>query len=104
MTLQSKKQLQESTGPGRWAINAPGNGTHLDFPVLVSSSTLGANLRTNTIDVQSDLMGLTRNLNRDTINKNIHSNAPIPHKYNIQVINPILMKVAQHIRCGCIEI
>lgn len=69
-----KKQLQESTDAGRWHINVPGNGTHPGFSEdpQCRLQKWGANLRTNVVDVQSDLMGLTRNLNRDTIDKNIH--------------------------------
>ena len=80
-----KKQLQEATDPGRWTINAPGNGTHPGFSEdpYCRLQHWGANLRTNTIDVQSDLMGLTRNLNRDTINKNIHSDKA-PHSAQIE--------------------
>lgn len=68
------KQLQESTAPGKWNINTPGNGLDPGFmedPQL-RLQKWGANTRTNIIDVQSDLMGLTRNLNRDCVRNNMY--------------------------------
>ena len=64
------KQLQEATGLGRYMLNVPGNGG--DKPALSQdpfnrAQKWGANLRTNTTNLESDLMGLTRNLNRDTL-------------------------------------
>ncbi len=62
-----EKQLQESTGPGRYALNVPGNG---DKPCFMEDPHVrlqkwGANLMTNSINLESDLMGLTRSANRD---------------------------------------
>jgi hypothetical protein len=62
-----KKDLQESTGPGRYMLNQPGYG---DKPLFFEDPHIrlqqwGGNLRTNTINIESDLKGMTRNLNRD---------------------------------------
>ena len=62
-----KKQLQEMTGPGRYMINQPGWG---DKPCYMEDPYMriqqwGGNLRTNTINLESDLLGLTRPLGRD---------------------------------------
>jgi hypothetical protein len=67
-----QKQLQESTDIGRYVINVPGNG---DKPYYVNDPHLrmqkwGGNLMTNSINLESDLFGLTRNLNRDCNNIN----------------------------------
>ena len=67
-----KKQLQESTGPGKYMLNVPGNG---DKPCFMEDPFIrlqgwGANLMTNTINLDSDLKGLNRNLSRDCIDKN----------------------------------
>lgn len=63
---RTKKILQESTGPGRWILNQPGNG---DKPCFFEDPHIrmqqwGANLRIPTsgapIDIASDLDGRTR--------------------------------------------
>jgi hypothetical protein len=67
-----KKQMQESTGAGRYILNVPGNG---DKPCFMDDpyyrlQLWGANLMTNTINLESDLMGLTRSQNRDCLGIN----------------------------------
>jgi hypothetical protein len=67
-----QKQLQQSTDIGRYNINVPGNG---ETPYFVNDPYLrmqkwGGNLMTNPINLESDLFGLTRNLNRDCKNLN----------------------------------
>ena len=67
-----KKQLQESTGPGRYMLNKPGWGASpcfMDDP-YIRMEQWGANLQTNTINLESDLMGITRKLNKDSIQEN----------------------------------
>jgi hypothetical protein len=64
-----KKQLQESTNPGRWILNVPGNGdkpAYFDDP-YIRMQGWGANLRTNTINLESDLLGLTKRVNKDCL-------------------------------------
>jgi hypothetical protein len=66
------KQLQESTGPGRYMLNVPGNGSkplYMEDP-HVRMQKWGGNLMTNPVNVESDLIGLTRNMNRDEIKGN----------------------------------
>ena len=62
-----KKQLQESSGPGRYMLNVPGNGESPCFmeDPYIRLQQWGANLRTNTINLESNLMGLDQPLNRD---------------------------------------
>ena len=67
-----RKELQESTGPGKYMLNVPGNG---DKPCFMEDPFIrlqgwGANLMTNTINLESDLQGLSRSLNNDCISKN----------------------------------
>jgi len=63
-----EKELQESTGPGRYVLNVPGNG---DKPCFMEDPYIrmqqwGANLRTNPVLIESELMGLNRtNTTRD---------------------------------------
>lgn len=66
------KQLQESTGLGRYMLNVPGNGSkplYMDDP-FIRLQKWGGNLMTNTINLESDLFGLSRNANRDDIGAN----------------------------------
>lgn len=71
-----KKQLQESTDQGRYILNVPGNGLkphYIDDPYL-RLQKWGGNLRTNTINLENDLRGLTRGVNKDCLedNYNLH--------------------------------
>jgi|UniRef100_A0A6C0AKR1 hypothetical protein len=67
---RTKKNLQQSTGPGRWTLNTPGNG--LDLPMVNDPQTRmqrwGANLRSvpngHPIDIDSDLIGLYKVLKK----------------------------------------
>ena len=61
---RTKKYLQQSTGPGRYIMNAPGNGldpTYTDEP-QIRLQKWGGNLREvpggHPIDIDSELIGL----------------------------------------------
>lgn len=69
-SARTKKKLQQSTGPGRYILNMPGNGC---TPCFVEDPHIrlqewGANLRStednNPVDILSDLQGLTRPLSK----------------------------------------
>ena len=67
-----KKQLQESTGTGRYMLNKPGWGANpcfMDDP-HIRMEQWGANLQTNSINLESDLLGLTRPLTKDCESNN----------------------------------
>jgi hypothetical protein len=67
-----KKQLHESSFAGRYALNVPGPGMDMPFvedPQL-RMQKWGANLHNNTVNLESDLLGLTRRINRDDIDIN----------------------------------
>ena len=66
------KQLEESTGIGKYILNVPGNGSSPCFmeDPYFRMQKWGANLQTNTINLESDLRGLTRNANRDCLEEN----------------------------------
>ena len=62
-----EKQLQELTGTGRYMLNTPGPGKNpcfMEDPYL-RLQYWGANLKTNSINLESDLRGLTRSANKD---------------------------------------
>jgi hypothetical protein len=65
------KQLQQQTDQGRWIIDVPGNGG--DKPCFALDPQIipqkwGANLWTNSVDIQSALLGIDKRLNRDVPN------------------------------------
>lgn len=63
------KANQQSTGPGRWALDVPGNGDKPCFALdpQIIPQKWGANLWSNSIDVQSALLGIDKGLNRDCL-------------------------------------
>jgi hypothetical protein len=70
-----QKRLEESTFIGRYRLNMPGQG--LDLPFMedpnIRLQHWGANMRTNTVALESDLFGLSRRLNRDLVDINDHT-------------------------------
>lgn len=73
---RTKKELQQSTDPGRWVMNVPGNGEtpyYIEDP-HIRIQNWGANMRTNTINLESDLLGVNRKLNRDSTIKDSYVN------------------------------
>jgi hypothetical protein len=79
---RTKKQLQQATDPGRWILNVPGNGSHpcyIDDPQIIVQKW-GANLRTNTINLESDLLGVNRIANKDCLGVNNYQNYNVPNE------------------------
>jgi hypothetical protein len=79
---RTKKQLQQSTGPGRWILDVPGNGSqpcYMEDPQIIIQKW-GANLRTNTINLESDLLGVNRQLSRDCLGKDNYLNYNVPNE------------------------
>ena len=64
-----EKDLQEQTGPGRYMLDVPGNGTKPCFmeDPYMRMQKWGANLRTNTVNLESSLMGIGKPMTRDCI-------------------------------------
>jgi hypothetical protein len=65
------KKLQQMTDPGRYMMNMPGNGEHPAYmadPQIIIQKW-GANLRTNSINLESELLGVNRPLNKDCLGK-----------------------------------
>lgn len=64
------KQNEIMTGPGRYALDVPGNGAKPCFmmdPHIIPQKW-GGNLWTNSVDIQSHLLGIDKQLNRDCVN------------------------------------
>ena len=75
-----EKQLQESTGLGRYMLNVPGNNG--DKPCFMEDPFIrmqkwGANLMTNTVNLESDLLGLTRKMNHDSLTENNYTSKAV---------------------------
>ena len=70
-----KKQIDESSFTGRYMLNTPGPGMDLPFyeDPHMRLQKWGANLQTNTVNLESDLRGLSRTQNRDNITLNQHT-------------------------------
>ena len=65
------KKLQQMTDQGRYIMNMPGNGEHPAYmadPQIIIQKW-GANLRTNSINLESELLGVNRPLNKDCLGK-----------------------------------
>jgi len=76
------KKIQQSTGPGRWIMDVPGNGSnpcYIEDPQIIIQKW-GANLRTNTINLESDLLGVNRNLSRDCLGKDNYTHFNVPNE------------------------
>lgn len=65
-----QKNLQQSTGTSNYQLNAPGPG--LDTPFMedphLRLQRWGANMMSNSTNLESDLKGLTHKLSRDQVN------------------------------------
>ena len=79
---RTKKSLQQSTDPGRWILNVPGNGDkpcYMEDPQIIPQKW-GANLRTNVINLESDLRGVNRHLSRDCLGKDEYQKYNVPNE------------------------
>ncbi len=79
---RTKKSLQQATDPGRWILNVPGNGANPCFmeDPQIRIQKWGANLRTNTINLESELRGVNRHLSRDCLGKDNYQNYNVPNQ------------------------
>ena len=59
---RTMKELQQSTDPGRYILNVPGNGTHPCFMEnpSVRLQKWGANVALNRMEIENDLLGINR--------------------------------------------
>lgn len=75
-----EKQLQQSTGPGRWILNVPGNGDKPEYMAdpQIRIQTWGGNLMTNCVDLESELRGVNRRANKDCLGKDEFTRFNVP--------------------------
>jgi hypothetical protein len=65
------KQNQQSTDQGRFILNVPGNGDkpcYMEDPAIIVQKW-GGNLWTNSVALESSLLGIDRQLSRDCLGK-----------------------------------
>jgi hypothetical protein len=90
-----RKQSQESSFAGRYMLNVPGLGINMPFqedPQL-RLQKWGANLTTNTLNLESDLLGLTRKFTRDDPETNDYKkNATRTHPFMYKSTNPSVLE------------
>jgi len=81
--LRISKQLQEITGTGRYMLDTPGPGINLPFfeDTHLRLQGWGANLQTNTVNLESELIGLGRPLSCDATSE-------VYTKYNVVSTQP----------------
>lgn len=67
--LRIQKQLQESTGAGKYQLETPGNGLFLPYfeDPHIRLQKWGANLHNNSTDLESDFRCITRKLTHDIV-------------------------------------
>jgi len=83
------KRLQQETDQTRWIMNVPGNGltpSYIEDP-HIRIQKWGANLRTNIVNLESDLRGVNRQISRDCLGKDNYKsynviNEPIQYPSN----------------------
>lgn len=79
--LRIQKQIQETTATSRYQLERPGNGLRIPYfeDPHIRLEKWGANLRTNTTDLESDFRGITRKLTHDIVD--YQSKTPITQSY-----------------------
>jgi len=75
-THRISRDLELLTELGRYQLSAPGPGSNVGFQEdpFIRIQKHGANLRTNTINLESNLMGLSQTLNNDCLELNNYKN------------------------------
>ena len=62
-------QLQQQTDQERWYLDVPGTGDKPCLDPQIIPQKWGGNLWTHSTDIQSSLLGIDRQLNRDCVNQ-----------------------------------
>jgi hypothetical protein len=72
-------QVQNSSFEGRYMLDVPGVGLNMPFfqEPQMRLQKWGANLQTNTVNLESDLFGMTRKINRDNMDLNDYKQSAV---------------------------
>lgn len=87
-----QKQVEESIYAGDYFINAPGPGVNLPYmedPQL-RLQKWGGNLRNNSTNIENDLKGLTRRMNKDELTYEYKKTEPVSSLMNYPSQSPIV--------------
>lgn len=78
--VRVQKQTEDSSYMGKYFLNTPGNGSQMAYQEdpHIRLQQWGANLMNNSMNIESDLRGLTRHLNHDSMKEN---------EYTINAVN-----------------
>jgi hypothetical protein len=88
-----KKGLEQSTYAGIYRLTTPGQGMDLPFASepQMRLTEWGANFCTNSVNVESDLRGLSRKLNKDLLVENNYKNfEQVPNVPTYRSENPFI--------------
>jgi len=91
--IRIHKQLEQTTFIGRYMLDVPGPGANITFmeEPQIRMQKWGANLRENTVNLESDLLGMTRKYNRDLVDINDYTKyAVIAPEVNWGVTKPFV--------------
>ena len=85
-----EKEMQILTEEGRYMLNVPGPGANAPYLAdpFIRLQKWGANIRNNTINVESNLMGLSQKLTRDCLN--FRNNNPYSCQIQYNTSNPFV--------------
>lgn len=87
-----KKQVEESIYSGDYFINTPGPG--VDLPYMedpqIRLQKWGGNLRNNSTNIENDLRGLTRRMNKDELTYEYKKTEPNSSLMNYRNASPIV--------------
>jgi len=87
-----EKELQQSTDPGRWILNVPGNGSNPDYMAdpHIRIQTWGGNLMTNCVNLESELRGYNKPISRDCLGKDEYTQFRVPSQSIVYPTNTAL--------------
>jgi hypothetical protein len=81
-SVRTIKELQQSTDPGRYILNVPGNGgnkpCYMEDP-SIRIQKWGGNVLNNHLDIENELLGITELYNRDCLDKTPYKKKNTPH-------------------------
>jgi hypothetical protein len=88
-----KKQVEESSFSGKYYLNVAGPGNYVPFfeDPQFRLQKFGTNIRTNTINLESDLLGLTRKINHNFLDSKTYEDFAVSsRKVDFPVKQPIV--------------
>lgn len=88
-----RKQVEESSFTGKYNLNVPGPGNYVPFfeDPHYRLQKFGSNIMTNTVNLESDLLGLTRKANHNGLDSREYKNYSVSsHTVSFPTKQPIV--------------